>query len=131
VLFRLAADAVLVVHLAFVVFVVAGALFVLRMHWLAWIHIPAAVWGAFVELTGRVCPLTFLENGLRRAAGQLGYENSFVEHYIVPVIYPAGLTRELQFWAAGIVFIVNAMIYSWLLFSRRASGDNAHRPPRK
>lgn len=130
-LYRLAADTVLVVHLAFVVFVIAGALLVLRFHWLAWIHAPAAVWGAFVELSGRICPLTILENSLRRAAGQFGYETSFVEHYIVPLIYPDGLTRELQLWAGGIVFAINFIIYGWMLYLGRSSGEDNQGLPGK
>ena len=124
-LYRFAADIVLFVHLAFVLFVVAGALLVLRFRWLAWVHAPAAAWGAFVELTGRICPLTTMENSLRRAAGQLGYDTSFMEHYVLPLIYPVGLTRQMQMWAAGIVLAVNAILYAIVLFSYRASGKNA------
>ncbi len=105
-LYRLGADLVLVTHLAFIVLVVAGGLVVYRYAWFAWIHIPAATWGAFIELTGRICPLTTLENFLRIRAGQEGYVNSFIEQYILPVIYPAGLTRNVQFFLAGLVVVV-------------------------
>jgi hypothetical protein len=117
--FRFAADLVLLTHLAFIAFVVGGGLLVLRWRWLAAVHVPAAAWGAFVELTGRICPLTDWENALRAAAGESGYTESFVEHYLLPVIYPAGLTRELQFVLAAAVLAVNAAVYGWMLISPR------------
>jgi hypothetical protein len=113
---RIAADLVLTLHLGFIVFVVLGGLLIVRFRWVAFVHIPAAAWGTFVELTGRICPLTTWENALRRSAGESGYADSFVEHYIVPIIYPAGLTRSIQFWIAGIVVIANIVIYGWLLY---------------
>jgi len=117
-LYRLGADLVLVTHLAFIVLVVAGGLVVYRYAWFAWIHIPAATWGAFIELTGRICPLTTLENFLRIRAGQEGYVNSFIEQYILPVIYPAGLTRHVQLVLAGLVVTVNAIIYATILLRK-------------
>ncbi len=123
-LYRLGADLVLVTHLAFIVVVVAGGLVVYRYAWFAWIHIPAASWGAFVELTGRICPLTTLENFLRIRAGQEGYVNSFIEQYILPVIYPAGLTRNVQFFLAGLVVVVNVIIYATILLRKRAAHNN-------
>ena len=118
-LYRIAADLVLVTHLAFVILVVAGAVLVCRYAWFVWVHVPAATWGAFVELTGRICPLTTLENFLRINAGQAGYADSFVEHYIVPVIYPAGLTRNVQLWLAGLVVAINVILYTWILLHKR------------
>ena len=118
-IYRIAADFVLVTHFAFIVLVVAGGLVVFRYAWFAWIHIPAASWGAFVELTGRICPLTTLENVLRIRAGQEGYIDSFIEHYIVPVIYPAGLTRHVQLMLAGLVVAVNIAIYATILLRKR------------
>jgi hypothetical protein len=117
--YRIAADLVLVAHFAFIILVVAGALVAFRFSWFAWIHIPAASWGAFVELTGRICPLTTLENFLRVHAGQEGYANSFVEQYIFPVIYPAGLTRQVQLLLAGLVVAVNVIIYAMILLRKR------------
>lgn len=117
---RFAADAVLLLHLAFILFVVGGALLVLRYSWFAWLHIPAATWGAWVELGNRVCPLTVLENELRQRAGQAGYSESFVEHYLVPVIYPSGLTRSAQLWLAAILVTINVVLYAaWLLRRRK------------
>ena len=118
-IYRIAADFVLMTHFAFIVLVVAGGLIVFRYAWFAWIHIPAASWGAFIELTGRICPLTTLENYLRIRAGQEGYANSFIEQYILPVIYPAGLTRQVQFVLAGIVVTVNVIIYATILLRKR------------
>lgn len=119
-LYRVAADATLVVHLMFILFVIAGAALLFRNPRLVWLHIPAALWGAWVELAGRLCPLTILENALRRRAGQAGYAESFIEHYVVPVIYPAGLTRELQLWlAAGLVAVNLALYTAWLLHRRK------------
>ena len=122
--YRIAADLVLVTHFAFVILVVAGGVAVFRYGWLAWIHIPAASWGAFVELTGRICPLTILENILRSGAGQEGYTNSFVEQYIVPVIYPAGLTRNLQFVLAALVVTVNVIIYAAIAIQTWSARQN-------
>jgi Protein of Unknown function (DUF2784) len=125
-LFRLAAEAVLLAHLAFILFALLGAAIAVRWRWIPVVHLPAAVWGFFVELTGRVCPLTYLENYLRIKAGQSGYTESFVEHYLVAIIYPAGLTREIQFALAGVVIIVNMAIYGWLFFRERIShGEDA------
>ncbi len=117
--YRLAADLVLVIHLAFIILVVAGAVLVYRYSWFVWVHVPAAAWGAFVELTGRICPLTLLENSLRIKAGQEGYAHSFVEQYIVALIYPAGLTRNVQLWLAGLVVAINAILYTWILLHKR------------
>lgn len=110
---RLAADALVLLHLLFILFVLAGGLAVL--------HLPAAAWGAAVELLHLYCPLTPLENRLRQAAGQAGYDGGFVEHYLIPLIYPAGLTPQLQIWLGGGVLLVNGIIYAWLLarLSRR------------
>ncbi|MGB8326879.1 MAG: DUF2784 domain-containing protein [Steroidobacteraceae bacterium] len=119
--FRLAADAVLVAHVAFVLFVILGGTFAARWPWFAFAHIPAAAWGVFVELAGRICPLTYLENYLRILAGQSGYSDSFIEHYLLPVVYPAGLTREIQLALALAVVAANLAIYGALLLRWRAS----------
>ena len=116
--FRLLADATVVLHLAFVAFVLGGGLLAARWPRAAWLHLPAAAWGAWVELTGSLCPLTPLENWLRRRAGGGAYASSFVEHYFLPVLYPASLSRELQ-WALGaLVLLVNAAVYGWILLRR-------------
>ena len=120
-LFRLSADAVLLLHLVFILFALLGAAIAVRWRWILVVHLPAAAWGFFVELTGRVCPLTHLENYLRIKAGQSGYAESFIEHYLVAIIYPAGLTKGIQFTLAGVVVMVNVAIYGWLFYARRGS----------
>jgi len=119
------ADLVLTLHLGFVVFAVAGGLLVLRWPRLAWVHLPAAAWGVAIELFGWTCPLTPLENELRRAAGAGAYTGGFVEHYLVPVVYPPGLTRTVQV-ALGVGLAAgNAGVYAlaWRRRQRRASGS--------
>ena len=114
------ADAVLALHLLFVVFVALGGLIALRWPRAAWIHLPAAAWGAVVEFTGWICPLTPLEVALRRQAGQAGYEGGCIEHYLGALIYPAGLTRSHQVALGAIVLLINLVVY-WRVI-RRARG---------
>lgn len=117
-LFRLAADAVLLLHLGFIVFVLLGGLLALRWRRVPLLHLPAAAWGVYIELSGGLCPLTPLENRLRALAGQAGFEGGFIEHYLLPLIYPAGLTRDTQFVLAGVVVIVNLLAYGFVLRRR-------------
>ena len=119
-LYRLSADAVLLLHLTFIAFVLLGAALAARWRWVIFAHLPAAAWGFFVELSGHICPLTVVENLLRVKAGQSGYAGGFVEHYILPIIYPAGLSRDIQLVLAGVVVMVNVAIYGWLFIARRA-----------
>lgn len=123
-IYRVTADFILITHFAFILLVIAGGLLVFRYAWFVWIHVPAACWGAFVELSGRLCPLTTLENYLRVHAGQEGYANSFVEQYILPVIYPAGLTRNIQLVLAGLVIAVNVIIYATIVLRKNAVRQN-------
>jgi hypothetical protein len=116
--FRLLADATVLLHLAFVLFVVCGGLLVLWRPWIAWIHVPAAVWGAWVEFSGWICPLTPLENWLRTQGGRTTYDSSFVDYYIVPTLYPASLTRDTQLVFGGFVVVVNAVAYAIVLRRR-------------
>ena len=109
---RVAGDAVAVVHLLFIVFVVGGGALVLAWPRIAWLHLPAAVWGAYAELTSTICPLTPFENGLRLRAGQSGYEGGFVERYLMPIIYPAGLTPNVQLVLGATVVAVNIAFYA-------------------
>ena len=113
--YGLMADALLLLHGGFVLFVIAGGLLVLRWPWLAWLHLPAAVWGAVIEFAGFVCPLTPLGNAWRRAAGGTGYEGGFIEHYVTGALYPAGLTRTVQAVLGLLVLAVNGWIYHRLL----------------
>jgi hypothetical protein len=113
--YRTLADLVVLVHFAFVLFVVAGALLVLRWRWVAWVHVPAAVWGALIEFAGWICPLTPLEQRLRIMGGSAGYTGGFIEHYILPILYPAGLNRRVQIVLGLLVLGVNVAIYAWVL----------------
>lgn len=112
--YRLLADGVLLLHLLFILFVVGGGPLVLRWPRLAWAHLPAAVWGAGIEFFGWICPLTPLENALRRLAGEAGYRGGFVEHYLLPVIYPGALTREIQIGLGLAVVAINAVAYGFV-----------------
>lgn len=124
-LYRTLADAVLILHLGFVLFVVLGGFLVLRWPRLAWLHLPAAAWGVLIEFVGWPCPLTPLENHLRQLGGQEGYGGGFVEHYIVRLIYPSGLSREVQVALGAAVLLINAAIYSVLYRRRRRTRDAA------
>lgn len=112
------AGAVLVLHLLFIAFVVAGAALLWRWPRLAWLHVPAVLWGAYAELSGTICPLTPLENRLRALAGEAGYAQGFIEHYLLPLIYPAALTREVQLALGAAVVAVNVLLYALWLRSR-------------
>jgi hypothetical protein len=125
-LYSVLADLAVLAHALFILFAVLGGLLVLRWPRVAWLHLPAAAWAAFVEFSGRICPLTPLENHYRELAGQRGYSGDFIEHYVLPVIYPGGLTRNLQFWLGGAVLAINLIAYALvvrgLVKRRRASG---------
>lgn len=118
--FRFGADLVLLLHFAFVLFVIFGGLLALRWRRLAWVHIPVALYGAVIEFVGFVCPLTPLENSLRRAGGEAGYAGGFIDHYITAVIYPNGLTRGIQLGLGFGVLLLNAVVYFTWLRRRRA-----------
>ncbi len=113
--FRFLADLTVIVHLAFVLFVVFGGLLVLRWRRVAWLHLPAAVWGAWIEFAGWLCPLTPLENWLRERGGRPAYTSSFVERYIIPTLYPDSLSREVQWVLGGLVLLVNGLVYLMVL----------------
>jgi hypothetical protein len=113
-LFRVLADLVVLTHLAFILFVVGGGLLALRWRWVPWVQVPAALWGAVIEVCGWICPLTPLENGLRARAGEAGYAGGFVEHYVLPVVYPGALTRGVQVVLAVVVVVANGVIYLWI-----------------
>jgi hypothetical protein len=117
----LAADLLVVVHAAFVAFVICGGLLVLRWPRAAWLHVPAATWGALVELTGWICPLTPLENALRERAGLDVYAGDFVGRYLLPVLYPEGLTRATQLVLGLTVIVINVAVYA-LAFHRARRG---------
>lgn len=109
---RILADLIIILHLLFIVFVVLGGFLVLRWPWLAILHLPAAGWGAYIEISGNFCPLTPLENHFLRAAGDRGYADGFIEHYLIPVIYPSGLTTDIQIILGIFVVVVNLVVYA-------------------
>ncbi len=118
----LLADAVLVVHGLFIVWAALGAVAVWRWPKLALLHLPALAWAVWIELSGGICPLTPLENSLRRAAGQTGYSGGFIDHYVGGAIYPDGLTRETQWVIAGVLLTINAVLYGLMIARVRRSG---------
>jgi len=113
------ADAVVAAHAAFIVFALFGAALLVRWPGLVWLHVPALAWGGFVEFTGRICPLTAIEDRFRAAAGQAGYSGGFIDHYVTPVIYPAGLTRGTQTVYGAILIGLNVLFYLRFAWSRR------------
>jgi len=122
VIYLFLADAVLILHLAFILFVVLGGLLVLRHPRLIWLHLPVAAWGALIEFAGWICPLTPLEKRLLALGGDEAYSGGFISHYIVQLIYPEGLTRELQWLLGALVLAINAAVY-YRLWRRRPSAS--------
>jgi hypothetical protein len=114
-LYRILADLVVLLHLLFIIFVVAGGLLVLFRAWLALLHLPALIWSIYIEFSGKICPLTPLENSFSRLAGDAEYSTSFIDHYLIPVVYPAGLTREVQIFLGLLVIVINLAVYSFVL----------------
>ena len=119
-IYRVLAEAVLVVHLLFIVFVIFGSLLVFRWRKAAWVHVPCLIWGASIIMAGWICPLTPLENHLRRAAGEQGYDTGFIEHYLLAVVYPGGLTPAVQIVLGLLLLGFNGLVYAlWFRRSRR------------
>lgn len=112
--YRLLADLVVILHLAFVAFALFGGLLALKWKHIVWLHVPAALWAATIEFGGWICPLTPLEIWLRIKGGESGYSSDFIEHYVLPLLYPASLTREAQFVLGVVVLVVNIASYAWL-----------------
>ncbi len=115
VLYRLLANAVVSIHALFILFVVLGGFLAWRRRWVAAVHIPCAIWGVLIEYRGWMCPLTPVENALRAKAGQQGYSGGFIEHYLMPTIYPSGLTPRVQALLGTFVLVVTAFAYTVLL----------------
>jgi hypothetical protein len=115
------ADLVVWIHFAFVVFVVLGGVLVMRWPRLIWVHLPAVMWGVIIELCGWICPLTPLENWLRRKGGGENDHSDFVAHYLLPMLYPQGLTRKSQITLGALVVVVNVAIYGWIFRSKKSS----------
>ncbi len=127
-LFRLAADLVVGLHFLFILFVIAGGFLAWRWRWLAWVHLPAAAWGAIIEFMDWICPLTPLENDFRRRAGGAGYEGGFIEHYLIPIIYPAGLSSGIRIFLGIVVVLLNALAYAIYFTHRRPQRFGRTRP---
>lgn len=119
-LYRFLADLVMLLHFAYIVFVMGGAFLVLHRRWWMWLHLPAVVWGVWIEFFAKTCPLTPLENSLRARAGQAGYGGGFIDHYITRAVYPEGLTLRGQIVLGAFVVIVNAALYWWVWRRARA-----------
>lgn len=115
---KIAADSVLVIHFLFILFALFGGLLVLRHRWIVWLHLPAMGWAAMISFAGWICPLTPLENALRRAAGEEAYAGGFINRYIAPIIYPEGYTRELAIGAGIVVLVINILIYGYVIYRR-------------
>lgn len=124
--YRALADLVVVLHMAFVLFAALGGFLALKWRRATWFHIPAALWAALIEFAGWECPLTPLENWLRRLGGEAGYQTSFIERYLIPVIYPAQFTRSLHIALGFLVLGVNLAIY-WMVWRRRSSASGRRR----
>ena len=122
-IYRLLANVVVILHLGFVAFVILGGFLLRRWPRLVYVHVPVAIWGALIEFAGWVCPLTPLENHLRRLGGQAGYSAGFVEHYLIPVLYPRALTRNVQYVLGAVVIAINVVAYVRFSRRRRKTGD--------
>ncbi|MES9965717.1 MAG: DUF2784 domain-containing protein [Sedimenticola sp.] len=121
---RFGADLVLLIHFGFILFVVLGGLLVLRWPKLAWLHVPCVIWGVTIDTMGWICPLTPLENSLRIAGGEQGYEGGFIEHYLLPLIYPLGMSRGEQITLAMLALLLNLAIYA-IVVKRRMRGSGS------
>lgn len=119
-IYRLTADFVVLLHLAFILFVALGGLSILKYPRCAFLHIPALIWGVLISLFDWVCPLTPLENWLRERSGVVGYDTSFIEHYILPIIYPGELTRRIQIFLGLSVLVINLGVYGFRILRTKA-----------
>lgn len=117
-LYRIAAGLLVAFHFSFICFVILGGLLAIRWNWVILFHFPAVIWGMLIEFCGWICPLTPWENQLREAAGQSGYEGGFIEHYLLSIMYPEGLTRNIQIVLGLIVLVINVSVYAWLIKKR-------------
>ena len=116
--YQITADLVVVIHLGFVLFAVLGAVLIFWWRWILWLHLPAVLWAIWIEFSGGICPLTPLENWLRIKAGQGAYASDFIQAYLLPILYPAGLTRNIQNLLAIAVIVINVSIYGLIIYKR-------------
>lgn len=117
--YLLLSDLVVVIHFTFVIFVVVGGLLLFLRWWMVFVHLPAVVWGALVEFSGWICPLTYLEDALRARAGLAAYRGDFVSHYLLPILYPTHLTVSIQIFLGSLVIGINIVVYAALLWHWR------------
>ena len=117
-LWQILAEVVLLIHFAFIVFVIIGGWFTRKWRWLLWVHLPAVLWAIALEFGGWICPLTPLENYLRQSSGETGYSGGFLEHYLLSIVYPEGLTPEIQIYLGLGVLLINIVAYSLVWRSR-------------
>ena len=115
---NLAANLLVLIHFGFILFVALGGLLVLKWRKIAYLHIPCVLWGALIEVGGWLCPLTPLELHLRQLAGEAGYAGGFIDHYVMPLVYPPGLTRGMQIWIGAIILVLNLCVYAWVVLNR-------------
>ena len=120
-MYRWLADTVVLVHVAFVAFVMLGGFLALRWHAVVWAHVPAAIWGVLIEYAGWICPLTPLENSLRARAGEAAYSGDFINHYVLSALYPSGLTPRIQLVLGSLALLVNLVAYTLLIRQIRTS----------
>jgi hypothetical protein len=128
-IYRWLAEVVVLFHGAFVVFVIAGGFLALRWRAVVWVHVPAAVWGVLIEYAGWICPLTPLENALRARAGEAGYPGGFIEHYLLRLLYPSGLTSRAQLVFGSVALAVNLVAYALVIRQMRARQARRARAP--
>ncbi len=122
-LYQLVADLIVLIHFAFIVFVLAGGLLVFKWHWILWLHIPAAIWGALIVMVGWICPLTPIENMLRQGGAGVAYPSGFIDRYFAPLIYPADFTDEMAIAMGVVVIVINVLVYSIFLVRRKREID--------
>ncbi len=122
----IAADAFMAIHFLFIAFALLGSFLVMRWLRMIWLHIPALAWGIYIELSGKICPLTPLENWLRSQDGEMSYSSDFIAQYLLPVLYPGNLTRGLQSLLGTVVVVLNAAVY-WWLWQTQARGASRNR----
>ncbi|MEA3404445.1 MAG: DUF2784 domain-containing protein [Pseudomonadota bacterium] len=121
--YQLAADFIVLIHFAFIAFVLAGGLLAFKWRWLVWLHIPAVIWGSLIVMVGWICPLSPLEYWLRQLGAGEAYSDSFIDHYLTPVIYPAGFTDEMKIAMGIIVLVINVVVYTIFLVRRKRDAD--------
>ena len=117
-IYSILAELVVFLHFLFIVFAVSGAILALKWRWIIYVHLLCAAWASLIMMVGWICPLTPLENSLRRSAGEAGYTEGFIDHYLMPIIYPAGLTREIQIWLGVGVVLINLLLYGFVFYRR-------------